>query len=73
MPSEASPPVPLSVTGEGERGEASQGIPLHRLQPNWAGTSHSAYIPITRSIACAQTAQNDFGLRLNMMQSTSGR
>ena len=34
---------------------------------------HSAYIRITRSIALAQTSQNDRGLRLNMMQSTSGR
>ena len=35
--------------------------------------SYSAYIRIIRSIARAQTSQKDFGLRLNMMQSTSGR
>ena len=38
-----------------------------------AGDDHSTYIRITRSMARAQTAQKVFGLRLNMMQSTSGR
>ncbi len=34
---------------------------------------HSTYCPITFSMAREQTRQNDVGLRVNMMQSTSER